>query len=228
MMEIVKKELSNLHHPDRNVRMHSTKQLSEFRRSIEMFGQIRPIVADESGMILAGNGLYDALLSMGREDADCYVVCNLSEKEKKKLMLADNRVFSLGVDNIEAFDAIIAELGNDLDVPGYDPELLQSLVAEVGDVDDIIGGYGTISDADKVTMAKAASRYEEEEKAFTEGAEEVKPLPPQESQFQAPQVAPIAETVVTSPASETPIATPHELLQRKFVVCPKCGEKIWM
>ena len=56
-MNVTRKLLSELRRPERNVRMHTDKQLKEFRRSIEMFGQIRPIVVDEDGVILAGNGL---------------------------------------------------------------------------------------------------------------------------------------------------------------------------
>lgn len=61
-MKVIKKPLTELRRPDRNVRMHTDKQLKEFRRSVEMFGQIRPIVVDEDGVILAGNGLYETLL----------------------------------------------------------------------------------------------------------------------------------------------------------------------
>ena len=45
-MTVVRKPLSELRRPDRNVRMHTDKQLKDFRRSVEMFGQIRPIVVD--------------------------------------------------------------------------------------------------------------------------------------------------------------------------------------
>ena len=69
-MKVTKKPLTELHPPERNVRMHTDKQLKEFRRSVEMFGQIRPIVVDESGTILAGNGLFETLCSMGRTEAD--------------------------------------------------------------------------------------------------------------------------------------------------------------
>ena len=85
-MKVIKKPLTELRRPDRNVRMHTDKQLKEFRRSVEMFGQIRPIVVDENGVILAGNGLYETLLSLGRTEADCYVVSGLTEAEKKKLI----------------------------------------------------------------------------------------------------------------------------------------------
>ena len=82
-MKTVMIPIADLRRPERNVRMHTDKQIKEFRRSIEMFGQIRPIVVDENNVMLAGNGLYETLLSMGRTEAACYVVTGLSEKEKK-------------------------------------------------------------------------------------------------------------------------------------------------
>jgi ParB-like chromosome segregation protein Spo0J len=164
-MQVTKLPLSELKRPERNTRMHTDKQIAEFRRSVEMFGQIRPIVVDENYVMLAGNGLYDTLLSMGRTEADCYVVTGLSEKEKKKLMLADNRIFDLGVDDMDAFDALIAELGDDLDVPGYDEELLQSLIADCTEVDEILSSYGLVDDDKKGQLENAAETYRKEEAA---------------------------------------------------------------
>lgn len=106
-MNTKKIKLSELKRPERNVRMHTDKQIKEFKRSVEMFGQIRPIVVDEDNVILCGNGLYESLLALSWEEADCLVMKNLSEKDKKKLMLADNRIFNLGVDDISAFDDFI-------------------------------------------------------------------------------------------------------------------------
>lgn len=82
-----KKKLADLKRPERNVRMHTDKQIKEFRRSLEMFGQIRPIVIDENNVMLAGNGLYETMLTMDYKEADCYVVTGLSENEKKNLCL---------------------------------------------------------------------------------------------------------------------------------------------
>ena len=79
-MNVTRKLLSELRRPERNVRMHTDKQLKEFRRSIEMFGQIRPIVVDEDGVILAGNGLYETLLSMGRTEAGDGIIPYLLEE----------------------------------------------------------------------------------------------------------------------------------------------------
>ena len=155
-MQVTKLPLSELKRPERNTRMHTDKQIAECKRSVEMFGQIRPIVVDENYVMLAGNGLYDTLLAMGRTEADCYVVTGLSEKEKKKLMLADNRIFDLGVDDMDAFDALIAELGDDLDVPGYDEELLQSLIADSEEIDEIMSSYGLVDEGKKEELASAA------------------------------------------------------------------------
>ena len=201
-MQVTKLPLSELKRPERNTRMHTDKQIAEFKRSVEMFGQIRPIVVDENYVMLAGNGLYDTLLSMGRTEADCYVVTGLSEKEKKKLMLADNRIFDLGVDDMDAFDALIAELGDDLDVPGYDEELLQSLIADCTEVDGILSSYGLVDDDKKGQLENAAETYRKEEAA----------------RAAAPTVA--KDNNVPGTEDGQPVG--------KYVVCPKCGEKVWL
>lgn len=95
-MKITVKKLSELHKPAHNIRRHSEKQLTEYIRSIEMFGQVKPLVVAEDGEIIAGNGLYEALLRMGRETCDCYVMVGLTDVQKKKLMMADNKVYELG------------------------------------------------------------------------------------------------------------------------------------
>ena len=206
-MKVIKKALSDLRKPERNVRIHSDKQITEFKRSIEMFGQIRPIVIDEAGTILAGNGLYEALSAMGRTEAECYVAAGLSESQKKKLMLAGNRIFSLGVDDLQGFDEIIAGL-DDLDVPGYDEDLLKTLTADLKEADEMLAGYGIIDDSTKAEMKKAAERYEQKDEEYTQSAEEVKPA-----------AAPPVEAAVEDRAQE---------LDRRYIVCPKCGEKIWL
>ena len=199
-MKVTVKKISELKRPERNVRMHTDKQLVEFRRSVEMFGQIRPIVIDENNVILAGNGLYETLLSLGHTEADCYVVKGLTEKEKKKLMLADNRIFDLGVDDMKVFDEFIAELGDDLDVPGFDDELLRSLNAAVTDVDDILSDYGKITDEKKEQIASAAETYRKEEEA---------------------RAADLDEDEEDDSEAEVQSAG-------RSVICPKCGEKIWL
>lgn len=201
-MNVVKKSLAELQRPDRNVRMHTDKQLKEFRRSVEMFGQIRPIVVDEAGTILAGNGLYETLLTMGRTEADCYVVSGLSEAQKKKLMLADNRVFDLGVDDLAALDAFILELKDDLDIPGFEEDLLRAMVMEADEASEALMEYGTIEPEQAAAIAETRKKYAARDEAAAQKAEEVIPA-----------------ATNPQPVEDTP---------RRFVLCPKCGERIWL
>ena len=148
-MNVVKMPLSTLKRPERNVRMHTEKQLKEFERSVSMFGQIRPIVVDDERTILAGNGLYETLLRMGWEEADVLQMKGLTENQKKKLMLADNKIFGLGVDDLDSFDAFLIDLKDDLDIPGFDEDLLRSMVSQAGEVTEKLQEYGTL-DADEI------------------------------------------------------------------------------
>lgn len=202
-MKVTKKPLTELHPPERNVRMHTDKQLKEFRRSVEMFGQIRPIVVDEGGTILAGNGLYETLCSMGHTEADCYVVTGLTEAQKKKLMLADNRVFDLGVDDLAALDALVLELKDDLDIPGFEEDLLRAMVMEADEASAALSEYGTIDQERAEEIRETGQRYEAREAAAAQQAEECTPQAAGSQPQQAEQ-------------------------SNRFVLCPKCGERIWL
>ena len=114
-MRVISKPLSELHKIEKNIRRHPEKQIKEYVRSLKMFGQVKPVVIDETGQILAGNGLFEALQSMGAETCQCYVMEGLSPAQKKKLMLADNRVYELGITDTAVFDEIVKELEGDID-----------------------------------------------------------------------------------------------------------------
>jgi len=206
-MKVTRMKLSSLRLPEKNVRIHSEKQTKEFVRSLDAFGQIRPIVVDEDHTILAGNGLYAALMAKGETEADVLVMKGLSENEKKKLMLADNKIYSLGVDDMDVFEEFLRDLGDDLEIPGYDLELLETITADMSDVDEMISGYGTVSDSTREQIAATAERYEAQEAEHAAAAEEIKPA---------------------QPAPETPAEGHGEPLPRRFIQCPKCGERIWV
>ena len=140
-MQIVTKQIADLKQSKKNVRLHGDRQIKEYIRSIEMFGQVRPLVIDENNVVLCGNGLLQALKTMGRETADCYVVAGMSERKKKKLMLADNKIYELGANNQEVFNDILKDLAGDIDVPGYDENLLKVLSESAREVDNFISSY---------------------------------------------------------------------------------------
>lgn len=147
-MKIVSKKLTELVKEDNNIRRHSPAQIAEYVRSVNMFGQIRPIVIDENNKIIAGNGLFEALQQAGYEKAECYMVAGLTEQQKKKLMLADNKIYELGYTDIDVFQEVVQSL-DDFDVPGWDANLLEMLTASTKEVNRAVTSYGTVEEHDE-------------------------------------------------------------------------------
>lgn len=139
-MNIVVRNLSDLHFAECNARIHPPKQIEELKRSLEKNGQIRLLVIDEENTVWIGNGLLQAMQDMGYTEAHCILKEGMTDAEKKKMMLSDNRIFELGVDDMDAFDALIRELEDDLDIPGYDEAALTALIADLSSADSILPG----------------------------------------------------------------------------------------
>lgn len=208
-MKVVKMKLADLIKPEKNVRIHTEQQIKEFRRSVEMFGQIRPIVVDEKNIILAGSGLYDTLIAMGKDTADVFQYENLTENQKKKLMIADNKIFSLGIENLETLNSFLEDLQGDLDIPGFDEEILKQMVSEAEDITSKLSEYGTLDEGEIRNIKEAAERRDQQMQS-SQGEQRAEPAPP--------------TILQQEPAADNEDST--EI--RKFVVCPNCGEKIWL
>ena len=56
-MEILKAKLDELKLAEDNVRLHPRRQIEEYKRSLEKFGQTKNAVIDEGNNVLVGNGL---------------------------------------------------------------------------------------------------------------------------------------------------------------------------
>ncbi len=208
-MEVTKMKLADLIKPEKNVRIHTEQQLKEFQRSVKMFGQIRPIVVDENNIILAGNGLYDTLIAMGKETADVYQYDNLTENQKKKLMIADNKIFSLGIENLETLNSFLEDLQGDLDVPGFDEAILKQMVSDAEDITNKLSEYGTLDDEEIQSIKENAERKEQHIQKITSGQEPVSHM---------------EGTLQNEPGEDNRETTGV----RKPVICPKCGENIWL
>lgn len=214
-MKITVLRLDQFKRPERNVRHHPQKQIEEMKRSLNMFGQTRPMVVDDEYTVLVGNGMLTAMEELGWKEAECYVYEGLTEARKKKLMLADNRVYDLGLTDMDAFDAILQELAGDTDIPGWDEALLKTLTASTAEVDALVGSYGSYSPEEVNSL-----RNRERDDAVS-----------------PPEAGATYEPVATTPPP-SPVARPYGNLPdngdaenaaqpvQRFVVCPKCGEKI--
>lgn len=180
-MKIEKIKISDLTPVEDNIRRHSAKQITEFIRSLEMFGQFRPVVIDENNVVLAGNGMVMALSQMGIKEAECVRYTDLSEGDKKKLMVADNQIFELGITDSDMLFKALEDIG-DFDVPGFDEGALKRLVGDAETVIEDFTDYGLIQSDTRDRLDKASERkanpkvnhYQEAEKVNREREEVMK------------------------------------------------------
>ncbi|MDB0519992.1 hypothetical protein C4R87_19420 [Clostridioides difficile] len=234
-MEIIKVRLSELKEYEKNVRIHPETQIKEYIRSLERYGQLKAAIIDESNNILIGNGLYQALRRMGEEYIYCSVQKGLSENEKKKMMMSDNKLYALGVDNLEVIDEILKDLDGDLDIVGYDPILLQQIVGEAEEVTEEIMNYGIVDEEEINSMRASQERKE----SIIKNIEEA-----QQSPNGSENINTNAQTTFYNEINDNSThdfnnsyreeqRNGQEIQQQiqtegKFVICPKCGEKIWL
>ena len=217
-MKVIKKRLDDLKHPEKNVRIHSEQQIRELKRSLEKFGQTRALVVDENNVILIGNSLYEAMVSLGYQEASVYVKTELSENDKKKLMIADNKTYALGIDNLDTLNEFLEELQGDLDIPGYDEEILQQMVADADEVTEKISEYGAL-DESEIQKIKEANEKREQKAAAAEISD---------NNSENSSENPNTSDNQSSERQNTTETEPEITETRKFVICPNCGEKIWL
>ena len=143
---------------------------------------------------------------MGKKEALVYKYEELTEAQKKKLMIADNKIFSLGIENLDTLNEFLEELNGDLDIPGFDEEILKQMVADADEVTEKISEYGTLDDEEIRQIKVANAKREQKESA---GAE-------------------TARDILDVANKNTEQKEPDQELSRQSIVCPKCGEQIWL
>ena len=186
-----------------NARKHSDKQIVEFAKSIKQFGQFRPFVVDEEGNILVGNGMYEAMKREGYTQCDVYRVTGLTETQKKKLILTDNKIYALGQDDFDGIESLISDIckDGDFDIPGYDDDTLRALTRTAEEAIEDVMSYGKVEEIAQPSKAVEASQRPTPE-----------PMPKA-----TPEAVNAAET-------QPQYAQPAESV--RTIVCPCCGEVI--
>jgi hypothetical protein len=84
--------LSKLRPSPVNARQHSQEQIDQIAGAIEEWGWTVPILADETGMILAGHGRFAAASYMGLAEVPVITVTGWSDDQKRAYVLADNQI----------------------------------------------------------------------------------------------------------------------------------------
>lgn len=200
-MKIEKINLADLKPLEKNVRKHNDIQINELIRSLNQFGQTRAIIVDEDNNILIGNGLYMAMQKRGDTEAECSRIKGLTETQKKKLVLSDNKIFALGVDDYANIEAFINEisLDGDFDIAGFDEEIIRQMTRDLNEVSTDIGNYGIIPE-----------NYVKPHQDIPAEQGSGQTVTPAENHYAAPE----------NHEMQTPV--------KRSVVCPSCGEVIYL
>ena len=91
-----------------------------------------PVLADESGMIIAGHGRVLAAYALGISDVPVMIARDWTEGQKRAYIIADNRLtLNAGWDEalLGAELSDLRDLGVDLQLIGFSDEELQALLA---------------------------------------------------------------------------------------------------
>lgn len=210
-MKIETINLDDLQPLEKNVRKHNEKQIQELIRSLEQFGQTRAIVIDETNNILIGNGLYYAMKTRGDAKADCHRITGLSEQQKKKLVLTDNKVFQLGIDDFSVIQEYIDEItmDGDFDIAGFDEEVLQAMTRDLEQISSDVSDYGKIPEG-----------------YVRENVVQHEPVTAQQAVAATDSPVAAVQQPITSnytPTQEQPTAA---VQNDRTIICPSCGEVI--
>lgn len=123
-------KLSELVPYDRNARTHSPEQVEQIARSITEFGFTNPLLVDEKMRVIAGHGRSMAAQSLGMDEVPVVMVKNLTDAQRRALVLADNKLaMNAGWD----IDLLTSELAS-LKLEGFDLDLLGFSIDELGDL----------------------------------------------------------------------------------------------
>jgi DNA modification methylase len=108
-----------------NARKHNERQIALIGQSIETFGFINPIIADEDGTVIAGHGRLEAAILLGLDTVPVLRSRHLTAEKVRAYRIADNRLAELsGWDSellkIELCDLQAIDLDFSLEITGFE------------------------------------------------------------------------------------------------------------
>ncbi len=130
-IEFVK--IDSIHPNPKNPRIHSKAQIEQIAKSIKRFGWNIAIAVDKDGMILAGNGRYEAAKLLDLTEVPIVRLNHLSKAQAKAYIIADNKL----TENSQWDEKLLGEIFLELSKSDLDFELSDTGF-EVAEIDILI------------------------------------------------------------------------------------------
>lgn len=108
-MRLEKVRLEKLN-PYMNNPRYNDEAIEPLEESIEQVGYISPIVVDENYEILAGHSRWRALDDLGEDEIEVIVVEGLTDEQKRKFRLLDNKTAEIAEWDLEKLQKELEEL----------------------------------------------------------------------------------------------------------------------
>lgn len=111
--------------PYENNPRHNDQAVDAVKESIKQCEYIAPIIVDEDMVVLAGHTRAKALKSLGRKEAEVMIVTGLSEEQKKKYRILDNKTNELATWDIDLLELELEGIDFDGFDFGFDIEQIE-------------------------------------------------------------------------------------------------------
>lgn len=124
--------IEGLHEDPHNARLHNEESTAAVARSLERFGQQKPIVVAHDGTVIAGNGTLRAAISLGWTEIAAQMT-DLDGNPARAYALADNRTAELSTWDLERLAEQTRALDADAEPVadlGFSEKELDALVRE--------------------------------------------------------------------------------------------------
>lgn len=123
-----------------NVRIHPVRNLDAIHRSLERFGQRKPIVV-RNGIVVAGNGTLRAALELGATEIAVIDADDLTEAEAKAYGIMDNKSSDLGEWDMQKLGDVLRGMDEALhEMTGFDKFEIEPLLQAIWDPSRMAGG----------------------------------------------------------------------------------------
>jgi hypothetical protein len=109
MMEIKVMKLTDVVPYENNPRKND-QAVDAVMESIKQCGYVAPIIVDENHIILAGHTRYKALKKLGKKEAEVIIRSGLSDEQKRKYRILDNKTSEFAEWDFEKLESEIADL----------------------------------------------------------------------------------------------------------------------
>ena len=126
--------------PDpQNARLHNEANKKAIKKSIEGFLQRKPIVVNKNtGIIEAGNGLYQEMKDLGATEIAAVFVDD-DDNQAKAFAIMDNRSGELSEWDLPNLKDVLQELDSgalDMDLTGFNEMAIEQLMTQVHSIDE--------------------------------------------------------------------------------------------